>query len=79
MWFFCTCQDPSLLDGRVNLRQVKAGSVVGHQGDQVSLMTTDKNPHPPLAPPCASSPSSPSVSSSSACFGLPMIIVIGAK
>ncbi|XP_005464343.1 patatin-like phospholipase domain-containing protein 7 isoform X2 [Oreochromis niloticus] len=27
-------QDPSLLDGRVNLRQVKAGSVVGHQGDQ---------------------------------------------
>uniref|UniRef100_A0A669DD07 lysophospholipase n=1 Tax=Oreochromis niloticus TaxID=8128 RepID=A0A669DD07_ORENI len=31
---FCTCQDPSLLDGRVNLRQVKAGSVVGHQGDQ---------------------------------------------
>uniref|UniRef100_A0AAX7STN0 lysophospholipase n=1 Tax=Astatotilapia calliptera TaxID=8154 RepID=A0AAX7STN0_ASTCA len=34
VWFFCTCQDPSLLDGRVNLRQVKAGSVVGHQGDQ---------------------------------------------
>ncbi|XP_004574261.1 patatin-like phospholipase domain-containing protein 7 isoform X3 [Maylandia zebra] len=27
-------KDPSLLDGRVNLRQVKAGSVVGHQGDQ---------------------------------------------
>uniref|UniRef100_A0A8C4NXD4 lysophospholipase n=1 Tax=Dicentrarchus labrax TaxID=13489 RepID=A0A8C4NXD4_DICLA len=27
-------QDPSLLDGRVNLRQVKAGSVVAHQGDQ---------------------------------------------
>ncbi|XP_026177626.1 patatin-like phospholipase domain-containing protein 7 isoform X1 [Mastacembelus armatus] len=27
-------QDPSLLDGRVTLRQVKAGSVVAHQGDQ---------------------------------------------
>uniref|UniRef100_A0A671UM91 lysophospholipase n=1 Tax=Sparus aurata TaxID=8175 RepID=A0A671UM91_SPAAU len=27
-------QDPSLLEGRVNLRQVKAGSVVAHQGDQ---------------------------------------------
>ncbi|XP_041855106.1 patatin-like phospholipase domain-containing protein 7 isoform X2 [Melanotaenia boesemani] len=27
-------QDPSLLEGRVTLRQVKAGSVVGHQGDQ---------------------------------------------
>uniref|UniRef100_A0A7N8X0J0 lysophospholipase n=1 Tax=Mastacembelus armatus TaxID=205130 RepID=A0A7N8X0J0_9TELE len=26
--------DPSLLDGRVTLRQVKAGSVVAHQGDQ---------------------------------------------
>lgn len=32
------CQDPSLLEGRVNLRQVKAGSVVAHQGDQVSLL-----------------------------------------
>lgn len=31
------CQDPGLLEGRVNLRQVKAGSVVAHQGDQVSL------------------------------------------
>ncbi|XP_035513935.1 patatin-like phospholipase domain-containing protein 7 [Morone saxatilis] len=30
-------QDPSLLEGRVNLRQVKAGSVVAHQGDQVRL------------------------------------------
>ncbi|XP_015827323.3 patatin-like phospholipase domain-containing protein 7 [Nothobranchius furzeri] len=27
-------QDPSLLEGRVTLRQIKAGSVVGHQGDQ---------------------------------------------
>uniref|UniRef100_A0A4W6FR08 lysophospholipase n=1 Tax=Lates calcarifer TaxID=8187 RepID=A0A4W6FR08_LATCA len=27
-------QDHSLLEGRVNLRQVKAGSVVAHQGDQ---------------------------------------------
>ncbi|TKS78044.1 Patatin-like phospholipase domain-containing protein 7 [Collichthys lucidus] len=27
-------QDASLLEGRVNLRQVKAGSVVAHQGDQ---------------------------------------------
>ncbi|KAM9744627.1 patatin-like phospholipase domain-containing protein 7 [Menidia menidia] len=27
-------QDPSLLEGRVTLRQVKAGSVVAHQGDQ---------------------------------------------
>ncbi|XP_053180826.1 patatin-like phospholipase domain-containing protein 7 [Scomber japonicus] len=27
-------QDPSLLEGRVNLRQVKAGTVVAHQGDQ---------------------------------------------
>ncbi|XP_047448078.1 patatin-like phospholipase domain-containing protein 7 [Mugil cephalus] len=27
-------EDPSLLEGRVNLRQVKAGSVVAHQGDQ---------------------------------------------
>ncbi|XP_030579602.1 patatin-like phospholipase domain-containing protein 7 isoform X2 [Archocentrus centrarchus] len=27
-------QDPNLLDGRVNLRQAKAGCVVGHQGDQ---------------------------------------------
>uniref|UniRef100_A0A8C2WBD3 lysophospholipase n=1 Tax=Cyclopterus lumpus TaxID=8103 RepID=A0A8C2WBD3_CYCLU len=27
-------QNPSLLEGRVNLRQVKAGSVVAHQGDQ---------------------------------------------
>uniref|UniRef100_A0A3Q1EXV6 lysophospholipase n=2 Tax=Acanthochromis polyacanthus TaxID=80966 RepID=A0A3Q1EXV6_9TELE len=27
-------QDPSLLEGRVILRQVKAGSVVAHQGDQ---------------------------------------------
>ncbi|XP_068166263.1 patatin-like phospholipase domain-containing protein 7 isoform X2 [Antennarius striatus] len=27
-------QDPGLLEGRVNLRQVKAGSVVAHQGDQ---------------------------------------------
>ncbi|XP_037535877.1 patatin-like phospholipase domain-containing protein 7 [Nematolebias whitei] len=27
-------QDPGLLEGRVTLRQVKAGSVVGHQGDQ---------------------------------------------
>lgn len=28
---------PGLLEGRVNLRQVKAGSVVAHQGDQVSV------------------------------------------
>uniref|UniRef100_A0A3Q1AN44 lysophospholipase n=1 Tax=Amphiprion ocellaris TaxID=80972 RepID=A0A3Q1AN44_AMPOC len=27
-------QDPSLLEGRVILRQVKAGSIVAHQGDQ---------------------------------------------
>uniref|UniRef100_A0A8D3CAS2 lysophospholipase n=1 Tax=Scophthalmus maximus TaxID=52904 RepID=A0A8D3CAS2_SCOMX len=27
-------QDHTLLEGRVNLRQVKAGTVVGHQGDQ---------------------------------------------
>ncbi|KAJ4942045.1 hypothetical protein JOQ06_011915, partial [Pogonophryne albipinna] len=27
-------QDPHLLEGRVNLRQVKAGTVVAHQGDQ---------------------------------------------
>ncbi|XP_037832626.1 patatin-like phospholipase domain-containing protein 7 isoform X3 [Kryptolebias marmoratus] len=27
-------QDPSLLEGRVTLRQVKSGFVVGHQGDQ---------------------------------------------
>ncbi|XP_012705323.2 patatin-like phospholipase domain-containing protein 7 isoform X1 [Fundulus heteroclitus] len=27
-------QDPSLLEGRVTLRQVKAGTVVAHQGDQ---------------------------------------------
>ncbi|XP_015235409.1 PREDICTED: patatin-like phospholipase domain-containing protein 7 [Cyprinodon variegatus] len=27
-------QDPSLLEGRVTLRQVKAGSIVAHQGDQ---------------------------------------------
>uniref|UniRef100_A0A8C6M4K5 lysophospholipase n=1 Tax=Nothobranchius furzeri TaxID=105023 RepID=A0A8C6M4K5_NOTFU len=35
--FFCLNllhQDPSLLEGRVTLRQIKAGSVVGHQGDQ---------------------------------------------
>lgn len=31
-------QDPSLLEGRVNLRQVKAGTVVAHQGDQVSSL-----------------------------------------
>ena len=28
-------QDPSLLDGRVTLHHVKAGSVVARQGDQV--------------------------------------------
>lgn len=28
-------QDPSLLEGRVTLHQVKAGSVVARQGDQV--------------------------------------------
>ncbi|XP_069557612.1 patatin-like phospholipase domain-containing protein 7 [Brachyistius frenatus] len=27
-------QDPNLLEGRVNLRQVKAGSLIGRQGDQ---------------------------------------------
>uniref|UniRef100_A0A671ULN0 lysophospholipase n=1 Tax=Sparus aurata TaxID=8175 RepID=A0A671ULN0_SPAAU len=33
--FLCLySRDPSLLEGRVNLRQVKAGSVVAHQGDQ---------------------------------------------
>ena len=34
---FSCHQDPGLLEGRVNLRQVKAGSVVAHQGDQVGL------------------------------------------
>uniref|UniRef100_A0AAY4EI99 lysophospholipase n=1 Tax=Denticeps clupeoides TaxID=299321 RepID=A0AAY4EI99_9TELE len=29
--------DPTLLEGRVTLHQVKSGSVVAHQGDQVSL------------------------------------------
>ena len=33
----CVCQDLSLLEGRVTLRQVKAGCVVASQGDQVSL------------------------------------------
>lgn len=33
-WCF---QDPSRLEGRVTLRQVNAGSVVAHQGDQVSV------------------------------------------
>uniref|UniRef100_A0AAY4EHS1 lysophospholipase n=1 Tax=Denticeps clupeoides TaxID=299321 RepID=A0AAY4EHS1_9TELE len=30
-------KDPTLLEGRVTLHQVKSGSVVAHQGDQVSL------------------------------------------
>lgn len=30
-------QDPSRLEGRVTLRQMTAGSVVAHQGDQVSV------------------------------------------
>lgn len=39
MFHVISCyQDASLLEGRVNLRQVKAGSVVAHQGDQVSLL-----------------------------------------
>lgn len=33
--FVLILQDPSLLEGRVTLRQVKAGSVVANQGDQV--------------------------------------------
>lgn len=33
----CHFQDPSRLEGRVTLRQVTAGSVVAHQGDQVSV------------------------------------------
>uniref|UniRef100_A0A9J8CMW2 lysophospholipase n=1 Tax=Cyprinus carpio carpio TaxID=630221 RepID=A0A9J8CMW2_CYPCA len=32
-WAVCV-QDPSLLEGRVTLHQVKAGSIVAHQGDQ---------------------------------------------
>lgn len=30
-------QNANLLEGRVNLRQVKAGTVVANQGDQVCL------------------------------------------
>lgn len=42
-------QDPSLLEGRVTLHQVKAGSIVARQGDQVRLHTENayemaKNP-----------------------------------
>lgn len=33
--FVFVLQDPNLLEGRVTLRQVKAGSVVANQGDQV--------------------------------------------
>ncbi|XP_068506231.1 patatin-like phospholipase domain-containing protein 7 isoform X5 [Syngnathus scovelli] len=33
-------QDPGLLEGRVTFRQVKANSVVAHQGDQVYSMCT---------------------------------------
>lgn len=33
--FVFVLQDPSLLEGRITLRQVKAGSVVANQGDQV--------------------------------------------
>uniref|UniRef100_A0A673I1N7 lysophospholipase n=1 Tax=Sinocyclocheilus rhinocerous TaxID=307959 RepID=A0A673I1N7_9TELE len=34
-FYWCWCvQDPSLLEGRVTLHQVKAGSVVARQGDQ---------------------------------------------
>lgn len=32
-------QDPGLLEGRVTLHQVKAGSVVARQGDQVRTTT----------------------------------------
>lgn len=32
-------QDPSLLEGRVTLHHVKAGSVVARQGDQVTRRT----------------------------------------
>lgn len=34
----CVVQDPSLLEGRVTLHQVKAGSVVARQGDQVQQL-----------------------------------------
>lgn len=38
--FLCVLQDPSLLEGRVTLHQVKAGSVVARQGDQVRRTNT---------------------------------------
>ncbi len=51
-WFMCLCwifvlgcvyvQDPSLLEGRVTLHQVKAGSIVARQGDQVRHHTENE-------------------------------------
>ncbi len=39
----CVCvQDPSLLEGRVTLHQVKAGSIVARQGDQVRHHTENE-------------------------------------
>lgn len=37
---FFLWQDPTLLEGRVTLHHVKAGSVVARQGDQVRTTTT---------------------------------------
>lgn len=39
IFFFFFWQDPTLLEGRVTLHHVKAGSVVARQGDQVRTTT----------------------------------------